>query len=133
MFLNQHGPKLTDPGCIPWMYFNELRLKSCRNILPQCLCVNVFGIYFVNASTGLARKQCRRPPATYTCFFLGTTKQHATENNVATQQLVAAQPFEDIDPQSQHNLLESFWFYNIKTSRVFDAIIQQLLISSLPL
>lgn len=63
---------------------------------------------------------------------LGTTKQHATKNHVATEHFVAAQPFEDIDPQSQHNLLESLWGYNIKTSQVFDAIVQQLLISSLP-
>lgn len=28
-------------------------------------------------------------------FFQDTTKQHVTENNVATEQLVAAQPFEE--------------------------------------
>lgn len=61
-------------------------------------------------------------PSDLHLFFLGTAKQHATENNVATEELVAAQPFEDIDPQSQHNLLESFWCYNTKTSQVFDAI-----------
>ena len=130
--MNQHGPKLTDPGCILCMYFSELRLKSCRNILPQCLCVNVIGIYFGNASTGLARKQCR-PPATYTCFFW------ARQNNMLLKIML---PQKNL-LQHNHSKISipspNIVFWNpsgVTTQRPAKYLmrsVQQVLISSLPL